>query len=105
MEWVGKTSSYEYYQRRSTSAAQAALYDPATSIYQMRTPNYFLHSLSMKYSDSVGKWSATVGVRNIADKTPPTISQGYANRVGNAPLYSGYDYLGRRFFMNVSKTF
>ncbi|WP_422011438.1 TonB-dependent receptor domain-containing protein [Roseateles sp.] len=105
MEWVGKTSSYEYYQRRSTSAAQAATYDPATSIYQMRTPNYFLHSLSLSYSDSVSKWKTTVGVRNIGDKTPPTISQGFANRVGNAPLYSGYDYLGRRFFMNVSKTF
>jgi hypothetical protein len=25
--------------------------------------------------------------------------------VGNAPLYSGYDYLGRRLFVNVSKTF
>lgn len=105
MEWVGKTSSYEYYQRQATSAASAALYNPDSSIYQMRTPDYFLHSASLKYSDSVGKWSATVGVRNLADKTPPMISQGYANRVGNAPLYSGYDYLGRRFFVNFSKTF
>jgi iron complex outermembrane receptor protein len=105
MEWVGKTSSYEYYQRQSTTAATRALYDPATSIYQMRTPNYFLHSLSLSYSDSVSKWKTTVGVRNINDKTPPSISSGYANRVGNAPLYSGYDYLGRRFFMNVSKSF
>lgn len=105
MEWVGKTSSYEYYQRRSTTPAQAAQYDPATSIYQMRTPNYFLHSLSLSYSDSVSKWKTTVGVRNLADKTPPTISQGFSNRVGNAPLYSGYDYLGRRLFLNVSKTF
>lgn len=105
MEWVGKTSSYEYYQRAATTAATAALYNPDTSIYQMRTPSYFLHSMSLKYSDSVGKWSATVGVRNLADKTPPSISSGYANRVGNAALYSGYDYYGRRFFMNVSKAF
>ena len=37
---------------------------------------------------------------------PPVISaQAGYNRVGNAPLFSGYDYLGRRFFVNVTKTF
>ncbi|MBI3348480.1 MAG: TonB-dependent receptor [Burkholderiales bacterium] len=94
MEWVGKTSSYEYQGE-----------DQATSIYKMDTPNYLLHSLSLSYNDTVSKWKATVGVRNLADKKPPIISAGFANRVGNAPLYSGYDYGGRRFFMNVSKTF
>jgi len=93
-EWVGKTTSYDYLGE-----------DPATSIHKFNTPNYFLHSVSVKYSDSVGKWSATFGVRNLADTNPPQISSGYYSRVGNAPLYSGYDYLGRRFFMNVSKTF
>ena len=29
----------------------------------------------------------------------------FINRVGNAPLYSGYDYFGRTYFVNVSKTF
>lgn len=104
MEWVGKTSSYEYYQR---TAANPAPYNPATSIYKLNTPDYFLHSLSLSYSDSVSKWKTTFGVRNIADKTPPSVSAGITglNRVGNAPLYSGYDYVGRRFFMNVSKSF
>jgi len=27
------------------------------------------------------------------------------NRVGNAPLYSGYDYIGRTYFVNISKSF
>jgi len=27
------------------------------------------------------------------------------NRVGNAPLYSGYDYLGRTAFVNLTKSF
>lgn len=94
MEAVGRTSSYAYYEE-----------DPATSIYKMDTPTYYLHSVSLSYSDSVSKWKVTGGVRNIADKTPPSISSGFANRVGNAALYSGYDYLGRRFFLNVSKTF
>jgi iron complex outermembrane receptor protein len=94
MEWVGKTSSYEYLGE-----------DAATSTYKFDTPNYFLHSVSLKYADSVGKWSVTGGVRNVADKNPPSISAGYYNRVGNAALYSGYDMLGRTFFMNVSKSF
>ncbi len=25
------------------------------------------------------------------------------DRVGNAPLYSGYDYIGRQFYVNVAK--
>ncbi len=94
LEWVGKTSSYEYLEE-----------NPATSIYKFDTPDYYLHSASVSYSDTASKWKATIGVRNLADKAPPMISSGYYNRVGNAPLYSGYDYLGRRFFVNLSKTF
>jgi len=94
MEWVGKTSSYSYLEE-----------DPATSIYKFDTPDYFLHSVSVSYSDTANKWKATLGVRNVADAKPPAISSGFYNRVGNAPLYSGYDYLGRRVFMSLSKTF
>ncbi|MEI8031601.1 MAG: hypothetical protein WCH35_17650, partial [Comamonadaceae bacterium] len=95
LEWVGKTSSYAYYEE-----------DPATSSYKLDTPSYFLHSASIQYKDTVGKWSATFGVRNLTDVKPPVISaQAGYNRVGNAPLYSGYDYTGRRFYVNVSKTF
>jgi outer membrane receptor protein involved in Fe transport len=95
LEFVGATSSYEYYGE-----------DPATSTYKLDTASYLLHSASIQYKDTVGKWSATLGVRNIADTKPPVISaQAGYNRVGNAPLYSGYDYLGRRVFLNVSKSF
>jgi outer membrane receptor protein involved in Fe transport len=95
LEWVGATQSYDYWQE-----------DPATTTYKLDTPSYFLHSASITYKDTVGKWSATFGVRNLADVKPPSISaQAIYNRVGNAPLYSGYDYTGRRFFVNVSKTF
>ena len=94
LEWVDKTSSYAYYGE-----------DPATSRFKLNTPSYFLHSASVSYNDSVNKWKATIGVRNLFDKKPPVISSGYYNRIGNAPLYSGYDFLGRRLFVNVSKTF
>ena len=92
MEWVGRMSEYEFFGE-----------NPATSTFKMDTPNYYLHNYSVQYTGD--KWSVTAGVRNAADKKPPSISQGFANRVGNAPLYSGFDYVGRSFFVNVNKSF
>ncbi len=95
LEWVGKTSSYKRLEE-----------DPATSTYKLDTPDYLLHATSIRYTDSAGKWTATLGVRNLANTKPPVISaQAGFNRVGNAPLYSGYDYTGRRVFLNLSKSF
>jgi iron complex outermembrane recepter protein len=95
LEWVGKTSSYKYLDE-----------DPATSTYKLDTQDYFQHAASIKYTDTAGKWSATLGVRNLTNAKPPVISaQAGYNRVGNAPLYSGYDYIGRRVFLNLSKSF
>jgi outer membrane receptor protein involved in Fe transport len=94
VEWVGKMSSYEYLGE-----------DPATSTFKLSVPNYYLQTVSLKYSDPK-KWDVTVGVRNIADVKPPVISaQAGYNRVGNAPLYSGYDYVGRTLFMHASASF
>jgi outer membrane receptor protein involved in Fe transport len=51
-------------------------------------------------------WEVIVGVRNLTDAKPKTVTPGYySNRVGNSFLYSGYDYFGRRAFVTVAKTF
>jgi outer membrane receptor protein involved in Fe transport len=71
--------------------------------YDFKVPSYFMHSASVQYR--ADDWTATAGVRNLFDETPPIISAGAYSRVGNAPLYSGYDYVGRSFFVNVSKRF
>ena len=92
VEWVDGMSSYEYYGE-----------DPATSDYDLATDDYYLHNASVQYSRD--GWTATAGVRNLFDENPPTISAGVYNRVGNAPLYSGYDYLGRTAFINLTKSF
>jgi outer membrane receptor protein involved in Fe transport len=94
-EWIGKMSSYEYLGE-----------DPATSTYKLNTPNYFQHAMSVSYGDAISKWKVTVGVRNLTNAALPSISaQAGYNKVGNAPLYSGYDYIGRRLFLNATKTF
>ena len=98
LDWIDKTDSYAYYEERNEG-----LFDPATSQYKLYTPNYFLQALSVQYE--ADKWSVTAGVRNLADKEPPTISQGVYNTVGNAPLYSGYDYFGRSYFVNITRSF
>jgi outer membrane receptor protein involved in Fe transport len=93
LDWIEGTSSYAYYGE-----------DPATSTYKLDVPAYLLHTASVRYKAKT--WEATVGVRNLFDKKPPVISaQAGYNRVGNSPLYSGYDYVGRTLFVNMSKAF
>lgn len=74
-----------------------------TTPYDFEVGQYFEHRASLRYRGD--SWEATFGVRNLMDEEPPTISQGYYNRVGNAPLYSGYDYVGREGFLTISKSF
>lgn len=92
VEWIKGTDSYEYYGL-----------NPATTQYDLDVGDYWLHNASVQYSGQ--GWTLTAGVRNIFNEDPPTISAGVYNRVGNAPLYSGYDYLGRTAFLNVTKSF
>ncbi|WP_372484185.1 TonB-dependent receptor plug domain-containing protein [Stenotrophomonas sepilia] len=98
LDWIDKMDSYAYYEERNPGD-----FDPATSAYKLYTPNYFLQAISVKYE--ADKWSVTGGVRNFADRKPPTISQGVYSTVGNALLYSGFDYFGRSYFLNITRSF
>jgi iron complex outermembrane receptor protein len=77
--------------------------DPATDPYNFAVGSYITHSLSVKYTGA-NNWSIIGGIRNLTDEAPKTISPGAYNRYGNALLYSGYDYFGRRAFVSISKT-
>ena len=94
LDYIGVTDSYAYYGLAKT-----------TSTYKFDTPAYFKHNVSVKYKDPVQKWEVVAGVRNLTNIKPPMISQGAYSRVGNAVLYSGYDYFGRTLFLNVNKSF
>lgn len=93
VEWVQGMDDYGY--RR--------IKDPAASQYDLEVDDYYLHNASVQYTGE--GWTVTAGVRNLLNEDPPTISSGYNNRVGNTPLYSGYDYLGRTAFVNLTKSF
>ena len=93
VDWVGKQDSYAYIGQ-----------DPATSTFKLNVPNYYLQTVALGYK--ANQWDITLGIRNVADIKPPTISaQAGYNRIGNAPLYSGYDYVGRTAYLNVAKSF
>lgn len=94
MEWIAGQDSHEY----------LGLAEGISSGYDFKVPSYMLHNLSVQYT-SPEDWSTTIGVRNLTNESPPWISQGAYNRVGNGPLYSGYDYVGRQIFVNLSKSF
>jgi iron complex outermembrane receptor protein len=77
-----------------------------TTRYKVHTEFTAYHSASVrqKFDD----WSLLVGVANIFDEEPPaltTINLGVFDTLGTSAFYSQYDYLGRRAFVNVKKTF
>jgi len=71
--------------------------------YVFDVDEYFTHNISAQYS--MNDITITAGVRNLFDADLPPISQGAYNKVGDTVLYSGYDYVGRSAFINVSKSF
>lgn len=88
LQWIGKMNSYAYVEE-----------DQATSVFDLIAGNYLEHMVSARYQTE--HWEATLGVRNLTNVTPPTISALVYDRVGNSPLYSGYDFAGRTVFLNV----
>ena len=71
--------------------------------YLLEVEDYFLHHASVQLN--VDNYELTFGVRNLLDTKPPSISAVGFSSVGNAPLYSGYDYAGRTFFVNTAFKF
>lgn len=87
LEWISSMDSYEI--------AEA---DP--NEFDLSVPSYFEHRVSVRYMGD--GWKTTLGIRNLTNETPPEISAGFYNRVGNSSLYSGYDYVGRELFINFA---
>jgi iron complex outermembrane recepter protein len=92
VDYIGKMDSYAFYDE-----------NPETSTYLLKTDKYITQSVSMEYK--ADRWSIIAGVRNFTDETPPPISAGVLNRVGNTLLYSGFDYFGRTYFVNATVNF
>lgn len=99
MRYVGPTSNRESY----GNAAQTYVGQPVN--YKLWTETTIYHNVSLQRT--FGDWSARVGVSNVFDEHPPSVTaiSGEYNTVGRSAFYSQYDWFGRRFFANIVRTF
>jgi len=88
VDWIDGMDSYAFLEQ-----------NPATYIRDLSVGDYQEHYMSVRYTSD--RWQVTGGVRNVFDAEPPTISSGHYSRIGNSPLYSGYDYFGREAFVQA----
>lgn len=67
--------------------------------------DYYISDASVTYSAE--SWLLRVGVQNVFDEEPPLVHLGTSGFVSerNVPLGVGYDQIGRRIFVGVSKSF
>lgn len=80
----------------------SVLQDGGTVFWKTDLEAMFYHNLSAQYSMDNG-FTFRAGVNNLFDEHPPASSSD--SDLGNTPIVSQYDLLGRRFFFNVSKKF
>ena len=62
------------------------------------------HTVSVRYDQ--GDWAYLLGIRNLLDTNPPTMSSGMVTRYGNVPAFATqYDWYGRTLFFRVTHKF
>ena len=65
----------------------------------------FYHNASATYAFGEG-WEANLSISNITDELPPRASRGAGIRIeGYGAFHSQYDWKGRRYGLNIRKTF
>jgi iron complex outermembrane receptor protein len=111
IEYIGKMSSQGIENVLFLNEQGAVCAEGSGGCYQVyydyAVPSYFKHGASVQWLwRNIGQ--VTMGVSNIFDKDPPTISDdnvaGFP-RFGNFFANGGYDYRGRSFFINVTRSF
>jgi len=78
------------------------LQDGQTVFWKTDLEATIYHNLSAQYKTDSG-WTVRAGVNNLFDEHPPASSSDAD--LGNTPIVSQYELLGRRFFLNLSKKF
>lgn len=101
VDFIGSTSNVESY------GGTTGTYFGTPVFFKLETEATTYHNMSISRELPHGV-DVRVGVSNIFDEHPPavtTLGLGEYNTVGTSAFYSQYDWLGRRFFLNVSKEF
>jgi len=105
VSWIdGSSGTYEYFAYdEQTGTVDEDLAQAFRDSYILEVDDYFLHTASVQFNVNE-RYEFTFGVRNLFDTQPPRISAAVTT-IGNAPLYSGFDYTGRQFFANATFRF
>ena len=67
------------------------------------TDQYWVHDMSLSYHTDA--WSITSGVRNIANTEPPIIDPSEGPNRNGAVSSTGFDFIGRNFFVSGTVRF
>jgi len=76
-----------------------------TYYYDRKLDSRLYHNASVTYGFGDG-WEANLGITNITDEKPPRASSEAGIQIqGYGAFYSQYDWKGRRYGLNIQKTF
>ena len=99
-----KSGTYDYFATsRLDGSVDAATAQDLRDTYILEVPAYFLHNASVQFNVD-DRMQLTAGVRNIFDTEPPRVSAAVTT-IGNAPLSSLFDFVGRTYFVNTTFSF
>ena len=110
MQFIGSTDNLEHFGRNTVNYVFGSDSTAGGTIVEidLHAEATMYHSLSASYDFDNGI-TARIGVANVLDELPPRLTnQGTGTEVdvlGKVAFYSQYDWLARRYFMNVTWDF
>ncbi|RAK01846.1 TonB-dependent receptor plug domain-containing protein [Aliidiomarina maris] len=96
--YYGSVDNYDAY-----TNGRNITYRGIEAYFVSEASSVFYHTASV--ARTWDNFEVTLGVANIFDTHPPRVSPSYASAVGNSALYSQYDLIGRRAFLNLEYQF
>ncbi|MDO9587523.1 MAG: TonB-dependent receptor, partial [Brevundimonas sp.] len=103
IDFVGETNNQPFF-TAAANAGGATTFLGENVFVKRSTDNYFNHTMSVR--KRFDKWTFQAGIQNLFDQKPPYVGQSSgATRIGNTPLASQYDWIGRSAFASVSRSF
>jgi iron complex outermembrane receptor protein len=104
MNFIGSSSNYANF------GSNTALYRGESYRVVLDTDKVVYHAASVSREFEDQGLNVLLGVSNIFDEEPPQLSTigavtGEVSTIGRSAFYSQYDWIGRRFFLNVTMTF
>jgi len=108
VQFVGESSSRDRYRRNTGS--DTGTYRGEEFAVLLETDMVMYHAASVTRNFEDMGLRVLLGVSNLFDEEPPQLSNigdvsGEVTTIGNAAFYSQYDWIGRNFYLNLTKSF